>query len=128
MWSLPHRTNGYKCSGLVIHDGQCGVRDIQWILQVVICGSLLVFRPCLRTSDIPPGAGAANLTLVVRPDDVPQVGRMETVQPSTPLDSGRMSPDSPQTVAFDDMANSSVLLSLNRVQVGRSQDVRGSLD
>ena len=44
--------------------------------------------PEVRASDIPPGAGAADLTPVVRPDDVPQVGRMETVQPSTPLDSG----------------------------------------
>ena len=35
---------------------------------------------------------------------------METVQPSTPPDSGQMSPDSPQTVAFDDMVDSSVPL------------------
>ena len=44
--------------------------------------------PEVRASDINPGAGASNLTPVVRPDDVPQVGRMETVQPSTPPDSG----------------------------------------
>ena len=36
-----------------------------------------------------------------------------------------MSPDSPQTVAFDDMADSSVPLSPNRVQVGKSQDIPG---
>ena len=54
---------------------------------------------------------------------------METVQPSTPLDSGRMSPDSPPTVAFYDMVDSSVPLSPNCVQVGKSQDVpnEGSL-
>ena len=34
-----------------------------------------------------------------------------------------MSPDSPQTVGFDDMADSSVPLSPNHVQVGKSQDV-----
>ena len=85
--------------------------------------------PKVRASDIPPGAGAAASTTMVRPDDVPQVGWIETVQPSTPLDSGWMSPDSPQTVTFDDMADSSVPLSPNRVQVGKSQDVseEGSL-
>ena len=79
--------------------------------------------PEVRTSDIPPGAGAANLTSVVRADDVPQVGWMKTVQPATPPDSGQMSPDSPQMVAFDDMADSSEPMSPNRVQVGKSQDV-----
>ena len=44
---------------------------------------------------------------------------METIQPVTPPDSVQMSPDSPQTVAFDDM----VPMSPNRVQVGKSQDV-----
>ena len=85
--------------------------------------------PEVRASDIPPRAGAADLTMMVRSGDGPQVGRMETVPPSTPLDSGWMSPDSPQTVAFGDMADSSVPLSPNRVQVGKSQDVpdEGSL-
>ena len=96
-------------------------------LQQSACVGAL--SPEVRSSNITPGAGAADLTPVVRPDDVPQVGWMEPVQPSTPLDSGRMSPDSPQTVAFDDMVDSSVPLSPNRVQVGKSQYVpdEGSL-
>ena len=75
------------------------------------------------------GHSRGSVALVVRPDDVPQVGWMETVQPSTPVASGRMSPDSPRMVAFGDMADSSVPLSPNHVQVGRSQDVpdEGSL-
>ena len=96
-------------------------------LQQSACAGTL--SPEVRTSDIPLGSGAADLTPVVRPDDVPQVGRLETVQLSTPTDSGRRSPDSPQTIAFDDMADSSVPLSPNRVQIGRSQDFQdeGSL-
>ena len=96
-------------------------------LQQFACVRAL--SPEVRASDIFSWVGATALTTMVRPDDVPQVGLMETVQPSTPLDSGRMSPDSPETVAFDDMADSSVPLSSNRVQVGKSQDVlkEGSL-
>ena len=84
---------------------------------------VMALPPEVRSSDIPPGAGAANLTPVVRADDVPQVGRMETIQRATPPDSVQMSPDLPQTVAFDDMADSSMPLSPNCVQVGKSQDV-----
>ena len=65
----------------------------------------------VRTSAISPGVGAADLTPVVRAVDVPHMGRMETVQPATPPDSVQMSPDSPQTVAFEDMAVSSVPMS-----------------
>ena len=64
--------------------------------------------------DLPLGAGAANVTPEVRTDDVPQVGRMETVPPP---DLGRLSPDSPRTVAYDDVVDSSVPLSSNRVKV-----------
>ena len=35
--------------------------------------------PEVRASDIPLGAGAADLTMMVRSDDGPQVGWMETV-------------------------------------------------
>ena len=90
-------------------------------LQLSACVKAL--PPEVRTSDITPGAGAANLTPVIRVDDVPQVGRMETVQATTPPDLGHMSPNSPLTVAYDDMVDSSVLMSPNRVQVGRSLDV-----
>ena len=77
----------------------------------------------IRSSDISPGVGAADLTTVVRAAEVPPVGRMETVQPGMPIDSVHMSPDSPQTVAFDDMAGSSVPMSLNCVREENSQDV-----
>ena len=48
---------------------------------------------------------------------------METIQLSSPPRSGQLSPDSPRTIAFDDMGDSSVPLSPNHVQAGRSQDV-----
>ena len=126
LWTL------LKLVGIGIHDGLCGVRSIHSLFQVVGCSSRLVLGPCLWKSGIviySSGAGAADLTMMVQSDDGPQMGWMETVRPSTPLDSERMSPDSPQTVAFDYMADSSVPLSPNRVQVGKSQDVpdEGSL-
>ena len=66
---------------------------------------------------------------MVGTDDIPQVGRLETIKRSLPPDSGQLSPDSPQTVAFEDMLDSSDPLSPNRVQARRSQDVpeEGSL-
>ena len=82
--------------------------------------------PEVRAGDRPRGSEAASLTPVVGTDDIPQVGWMETVQLSSPPDSGQLSPDSPKTVAFEDMVDSSVLLSPNRVQGGGgggSQDV-----
>ena len=42
---------------------------------------------------------------------------METVPPL------RLSPDSPPTVAYDDVVDSSMPLSPNRVQIGRSLEV-----
>ena len=48
---------------------------------------------------------------------------METVQPVMPTDSVPRSPDSPQTVAFEDMAISSVPMSPNRVRDESSQYV-----
>ena len=79
--------------------------------------------PEIRTSDISPGVVAADLTTIVRAAEVPPVGRMETVQPEMPTDSVPMSPDSPQTVAFNDMAGLSVPMSPNRVREENSQDV-----
>ena len=51
------------------------------------------------------------------------------VKLSSPPMSGQLSPASPQTVAWEDLGDSSVPLSPNRVQTGRSQDVpdEGSL-
>ena len=63
------------------------------------------------------------MTPVVRAVDVPSVGHMETVQPATPPDLAHMSPDSPLTVAFEDLAVSSVLMSPNCVRVENSPDV-----
>ena len=42
----------------------------------------------VRASNVPRGAGAADLTSGVRPVEVPQVAWMETVQPSKLLESG----------------------------------------
>ena len=74
-------------------------------------------------SNLPPGAGAVDLTLVVRAADVPPVARMETVQPVLPPDAMLMSPNSPQTVACEDMAVSSVPISPNRVREDCTQDI-----
>ena len=48
----------------------------------------------------------------------PVVGRVETIQLSSPPRSGQLSPESPQTIAFEDVGDSSVPLSPNRVQAG----------
>ena len=55
--------------------------------------------------------------------DFPAVGQVETIQLSSPSMSGQLSPGSPRTVAFEDLGDSSVPLSPNRVQAGRSQEV-----
>ena len=89
-------------------------------LQQPVCGVAL--PPEVWTSAMPPGVGAADSTPVVQADDVPPVGRMETVQPATPPDSVQLSPDSPQTVTFEDMAVS-VPMSPNCVRVENSQDI-----
>ena len=81
------------------------------------CCSHRGLPPELRTGDIPPGVGTADLTMVVRADEVPPVGRMVTVQLEMPPDSVSMSLDSPQTVAFDDSAAASVPMSPNQVRV-----------
>ena len=57
---------------------------------------------------------------VVGAVDLPAVGRVETIQLFSPPMSGQLSPGSPRTVAFED---SSVPLSPNHVQAGRSQEV-----
>ena len=78
--------------------------------------------PEAQISAIPPGVGPVDLTPVVRAVDVPPVGCMETVQPSTSPDAVQMSPDSPATVAFEDLVVSSVPMSPNRVRIENSQD------
>ena len=83
----------------------------------------------VRAEDDTPGLAATGPSLVVGTDAIPEVGRVETIQLSSPPRSGQLSPDSPQTIAFDDMGDSSVQLSPNHVQAGRWQDVpdNGSL-
>ena len=51
---------------------------------------------------------------VVGTVDIPEVGRVETIQLSSPPRSGQLSPESPRTIAFEDL----VPLSPNRVQAG----------
>ena len=51
------------------------------------------------------------------------MGRVETIQLSSPPMSGQLSPGSPRMVAFEDLGESSVPLSPNGVQAGRSQEV-----
>ena len=60
---------------------------------------------------------------------IPAVESVEAVKLSSPPLSGQLSPASPQTVAWQDLGDSSVPLSPNHVQAGRSQDVpdEGSL-
>ena len=53
---------------------------------------------------------------------MPPMGRMETILPATPPDSVQMFPDSPQTVVFEDLADSSVPMSPNCVRMGTSLD------
>ena len=83
----------------------------------------------VRADDKPLELEAPGFSPEVGTDDIPQVGRVETIRLSSPPDSGQLSPASPQTIAFEDMVDSSVPLSPNRVQTGKSQDVpdEGSL-
>ena len=76
-----------------------------------------------RAIDDTPGLAASDPSPVVGTVDLPAVGQVETIQLSSPPMSGQLSPGSPRTIAFEDLGDSSVPLSPNRVQVGRSQEV-----
>ena len=88
---------------------------------------LSVCIPATATSgwaiDDAPGLSASDPSPVIGAVDLPAMGRVETVQLSSPLVSGQLSPGSPRMVAFEDLGDSSVPLSPNHVQVGRSQEV-----
>ena len=78
---------------------------------------------CVQSSapEVRPKADIQNFSAdgpspVVGSVDIPEVGRVETIQLSSPPRSGQLSPESPQTVAFGDMGDSSVPLSPNCVQ------------
>ena len=78
----------------------------------------------VRAKDDTPGIAAAGPSPVVETVDIPEVGWVETIQLSSPPRSGQLSPESPRTIAFEDMGDSSVPLSPNCVQAGRSQEVQ----
>ena len=77
----------------------------------------------VQAKDDTPGLAASDPSPVVGMVDMLQVGRVETIQLSSPLKSGQLSPESPRTIAFEDLGDSSVPLSPNRVQAGQSQEV-----
>ena len=74
-----------------------------------------------RAKDDTPGLAASDPSPVVGMVDIPEVGRVETIQLSSPPRSGQLSPESPWTIAFEHLGDSSVPLSL--IQAGRSQEV-----
>ena len=87
---------------------------------------LPAFVPATATSgtmDDTPGLTSSDLPPVVGTVDVPAVGHVEIIHLSSPPVSGQLSPGSPWKVAFEEMGDSSVPLSPNRVQAGRSQEV-----
>ena len=77
---------------------------------------LSVCVPATATSgwdlDDAPGLSVSDPSPVVGAVDLPAVGRVETIQLSSPPRSGQLSPGSPRTVAFADLGDSSVPLSL----------------
>ena len=79
--------------------------------------------------DVVPRLSGPDPAPVVGTVGIPAVESVESVKLSSPPMSGQLSPASPQTVAWEDLGDSSVPLSPNRVQAGRSQDVpeEGSL-
>ena len=91
--------------------------------RVQRCACVKALATKVRDDYQPLGSEAADSPAMVGTDDIPQVGRLETIRLSSPPDSGQLPPDSPQTIAFEDMVDSSVPLSYNRVQAGKSQDV-----
>ena len=79
----------------------------------------------VRAKDDTPGLAASDPSPVVGMVDIPEVGRVEIIQLSSPPRSGQLSPESPRMIAFEDLGDSLVPLSTNRVQAGRSQEVLG---
>ena len=102
-----------KSVGIGIPDGQC-----PRVAQVNGFHYPFAFWPRLRV---------AGLWMMLRdyrpPIELPAVGWVETIQLSPHPMSGQLSPGSPRMVAFEDLGDSSVPLSPNCVQAGRSQEV-----
>ena len=63
-----------------------------------------------------PGLSASDRSPVVRRVALPAMGRVETIQLSSPPRSGQLSRASPRTIAFEDLGDCSVPLSPNRVR------------
>ena len=82
-----------------------------------------------RDLDVVPRLSGPDPPPVVGTVGIPAVESVESVHLSSPPMSGQLSPASPETVAWEDLGDSLVPLSPNRVQAGRSQDVpdEGSL-
>ena len=82
-----------------------------------------------RDLEVTPGSSGPDPVPVVETVTVPGEESVEAVKLSSPPLSGQLSPASPQTVAWEEMGDSSVPLSPNRVQAGHAQDVpeEGSL-
>ena len=76
--------------------------------------SICVPAPTTSGRDLDDAAGlsASDPSPVVGTVDLPVVGRVETVQLSSPPMSGQLSPGSPRMVAFEDLGDSSVPLSV----------------
>ena len=116
-----------KSVGLGITDGQC-----RGVARGSACHYPFAFRATITSGqdlDVTPGSSDPDPAPVVGTVTIPAVESVEAVKLSTPPLSGQLSPASPQAVAWEDLGNSSVPLSPNRVQAGRSQDVpeEGSL-
>ena len=93
-------------------------------------GKQMSLSVCISTTatrgqaiDDTPGLAASDPAQMVGIVGLPAVGQVETIQLSSPPLSGQLSAGSPQTIAFEDLRDSSVPLSPNRVQAGRSQEV-----
>ena len=85
---------------------------------------------CVQSSDMEvrantdtPGLAVTGLSPVVGTVDIPEVRWVETIQLSSPPRTGQLSTESPRTIAFENMGDSSVPLSPNRVQAGQLQEV-----
>ena len=65
---------------------------------------------------------ASDPSPVVEGVALPVIGRMEAIQLSSPPRSGQLSPESHRTIAFEDLGDSSVALSPDRVRAGQSQE------
>ena len=59
----------------------------------------------VRAKDDTPGLAAAGPSPVVGTVDIPEMGWVETIQLSSPPRSGQLSPESPRTIAFEDMGD-----------------------